>query len=97
VLMHVEFIRNVDGHLTCTALPLVRFTTEERLAEIIAQHRAEQVRVNNPHTFIIEEGKQGGDLAPELLEMKRRLDPHGLLNPGKMRAWPALGPQEQTA
>jgi hypothetical protein len=26
VMMHVEFIRNMDGLLTCTALQLVRFT-----------------------------------------------------------------------
>lgn len=93
LLMHTEFIRTADGQTTCTALPLVRFSTEARLNEIIALHRAEGVRVNNPHTFIIEEGKQGGELSAAQLAMKRQLDPHALLNPGKMRAWPAGGTQ----
>ena len=34
---HLEFVR-FDGKVTCFGLPLVRFTTEERLEEIIAIH-----------------------------------------------------------
>ena len=34
---HLEFVR-FDGKLTCFGLPLVRFTTEERLDEIIRIH-----------------------------------------------------------
>ncbi|SEB01992.1 FAD-binding oxidoreductase [Variovorax sp. YR216] len=88
VLMHAEFLRNLDGLITCSALQLVRFTTEERLGEIIRMHRERGVRINNPHTFIVEDGKAGGALAPEIVEMKRRFDPQGLLNPGKLRDWP---------
>jgi hypothetical protein len=47
------------------------------------------VRINNPHVFIVEDGKAGGALAPEIVELKQRFDPHGLLNPGKLRDWPA--------
>ncbi len=88
VLMHAEYLRTMDGLITCSALQLVRFTTEERLAEIIRQHRAHGVRINDPHTFIVEDGKAGGALAPEVVALKRRLDPLGLLNPGKLRDWP---------
>jgi len=88
VLMHAEFLRNFDGLMTCSALQLVRFTTEERLDDIIRMHRERGVRINNPHTFIIEDGKAGGALAPEIVEMKRRFDPQSLLNPGKLRDWP---------
>ena len=87
VLMHVEFLRSMDGFTTCTSLPLVRFTTEERLHEIIQIFRDNGIRVNNPHTYIIEEGKVGGDLPQNVIDMKQRFDPAGLLNPGKMRAW----------
>jgi FAD/FMN-containing dehydrogenase len=89
VLMHVEFLRGLDGLLTCSALQLVRFTTEERLYEIIRMHRERGVRINNPHVFVVEDGKAGGALAPEIVEMKKRFDPRGLLNPGKLRDWPA--------
>ena len=34
VMSHLEFVR-FDGKITCFGLPLVRFTTEERLDEII--------------------------------------------------------------
>jgi hypothetical protein len=60
VLMHAEFIRNIDGHMTCTALQIVRFTTEERLQEIMQLYRDNGVRVNDPHVFIVEDGKAGG-------------------------------------
>ena len=88
ILMHAEFLRNLDGLLTCSALQLVRFTTEERLHEIIRLHREHGVRINNPHTFIVEDGKAGGALPPEIIAMKKRFDPQGLLNPGKLRDWP---------
>lgn len=88
VLMHAEFLRNIDGLITCSALQLVRFTTEARLHEIMAIYREHGVRINNPHVYIVEEGKAGGALAPEVIDMKNRFDPHGLLNPGKLRDWP---------
>ncbi|RZA15651.1 MAG: FAD-binding oxidoreductase [Lysobacteraceae bacterium] len=91
VLMHVEFLRSFDGFTTCTSLPIVRFTTEERLEEIIRIFRDNGIRVNNPHTFILEEGKAGGDLPQAVIDMKRKFDPKGLLNPGKMRAWALPG------
>ena len=47
------------------------------------------MRINNPHVFIVEDGKAGGALPPEVLAMKTRFDPMGLLNPGKLRDWPA--------
>ncbi|MEP6721614.1 MAG: FAD-binding oxidoreductase [Variovorax sp.] len=90
VLMHVEFLRNLEGLITCSALQLVRFSTEARLDEIIRIHREHGVRINNPHTFIVEDGKAGGALAPEIVAMKQRFDPHGLLNPGKLRDWPVV-------
>jgi len=88
VLMHVEFLRGLDGLITCSALQLVRFTTEERLDQIIRLHREHGVRINNPHVFVVEDGKAGGALPPEIVEMKMRFDPRGLLNPGKLRDWP---------
>ena len=41
VLPHTEFIR-FAGRVTCSALPIVRYTTEERLNEIIALHEKQR-------------------------------------------------------
>ena len=88
VMMHLEFIRNVAGLMTCSGLQLVRFSTEERLQEIMQIHREHEVHINNPHVNIVEDGKAGGPLPPEVIAVKRRFDPLGLLNPGKLRDWP---------
>ncbi len=85
VPMHLEFVR-LGGQVCCFGLQLVRFTTEERLAEIIAIHEAAGAPIFNPHAYTLEEGGMkrvdGAQLA-----FKRETDPHGLLNPGKMLAW----------
>lgn len=86
VLMHLEFLRTRDGAFNCSGLQLIRFTSEERLNEIMQIYRDHGVTINNPHVFILEDGKQG-QLNPAVVELKRRFDPQGLLNPGKMRSW----------
>ena len=85
VPMHLEFVR-LRGEIACFGLQLVRFTTEERLAQIIAYHEANGCPVFNPHAFTLEEGgMKRVDQAQ--LAFKREADPSGLLNPGKMLGW----------
>jgi FAD/FMN-containing dehydrogenase len=85
VMGHLEFVR-FNGKVTCFGLPLVRFTTPERLDEIIAIHEAMGAPIFNPHRYTLEEGgmKQTDSVQ---LAFKREADPLGLLNPGKMIAW----------
>jgi FAD/FMN-containing dehydrogenase len=85
VFSHREFVR-FDGNITCFGLPLVRFTTEERLDEIVRLHEDNGCPIFNPHRYTLEEGgmKQTDDVQ---LAFKREADPEGLLNPGKMIAW----------
>jgi FAD/FMN-containing dehydrogenase len=82
---HLEFIR-FDGNVCCAGLPIVRFTTEERLDEIIKIHEDNGCPIFNPHRYTLEEGgmKQTDEVQ---LAFKREADPKGLLNPGKMVAW----------
>ena len=82
---HVEYIR-FDGSIGAAGLPLVRFTTEERLDEIIRIHEEDGCWVFNPHRYTLEEGgmKQTDEVQ---LAFKRQTDADGLLNPGKMIAW----------
>ena len=82
---HLEFIR-FDGNVCCAGLPIVRFTTEERLEEIIRIHEENGCPVFNPHRYTLEEGGMKQTDAVQLA-FKREADPKGLLNPGKMIAW----------
>lgn len=88
--MHLEFLRTKEGAFNCSGLQLVRYTTDERLQEIMQIYRDHGVQINNPHVYVVEDGKQNNQLDPAVLEMKRRFDPMGLLNPGKLRSWETL-------
>ena len=82
---HLEFIR-FDGNVACTGLPLVRFTTEARLDEIMRIHEDNGCPIFNPHRYTLEEGGMKQTDAVQLA-FKKEADPDGLLNPGKMIAW----------
>ena len=86
VLVHLEFIRTKEGAMNCSGLQLIRFSTEQRLNEIMQIHRDHGVYIANPHVFIVEDGKQG-QVNPDVVATKMKFDPAGLLNPGKLRGW----------
>ena len=52
LMMHLEFQR-VGGQVTCSGLPVIRFTTPERLAEIVAHHEQCGVLIANPHFYTL--------------------------------------------
>ncbi|HEY9796223.1 MAG TPA: FAD-binding oxidoreductase [Leptolyngbyaceae cyanobacterium] len=85
VMMHLEFIR-MGGQIAPAALQVVRYTTEERLNEIIRYHEEKGAFIANPHTYILEDGGRK-TVDVEQLKFKEKVDPYGLLNPGKMKAW----------
>lgn len=83
ILFHIEFMKNGDGIVVPGAIPVVRFTTEERLNDMIAYCRSIGVFVANPHVNYLEDaGRFRADNIQ--LRAKQRYDPRGLLNPGKM-------------
>lgn len=85
VMIHLEFLR-VDGRAVPIGLQLVRYTTEARLNEIIHYHEENGTAIANPHTYILEDGGRKV-IDPVQLQFKEMVDPYGLMNPGKMRAW----------
>ena len=83
--MHIEMTR-FDGRIVFSGLPIVRYTTEERLNEIIKLHEDNGCLVFNPHRYTLEEGgMKKTDKAQ--LAFKQEADPLGMLKPGKMIAW----------
>ena len=85
VMMHVEYLRSA-GTVIPAALQLVRYTTPDRLQEIIRYHEAQGAFIANPHTYILEDGGRKTIDAVQV-NFKAQVDPYGLLNPGKMRGW----------
>lgn len=83
--MHIEMTRQ-DGTVTFSGLPLVRYTSEARLEEIIRIHEDNGCNVFNPHRYTLEEGGMKRTDQKQLA-FKREADPKGMLNPGKMVAW----------
>ncbi len=83
ILFHIEFMKNGEGVVIPGAIPVVRFTTEERLNDMIAFCRSIGVFVANPHVNYLEDG---GRFRPDNIQLmaKQKYDPRGLLNPGKM-------------
>lgn len=82
---HLEFVR-FDGKVLCFGLPIVRFTGERRLDEIVAIFEDNGCPIFNPHRYTLEEGGMKQTDAVQLA-FKREADPDGLLNPGKMIGW----------
>ncbi|MEO0805154.1 MAG: FAD-binding protein, partial [Cyanobacteria bacterium J06643_4] len=85
VIMHLEYLRS-EGRILPAALQLVRYTTPERLNEIIRYHEEKGAFIANPHTYLLEDGGRK-TIDENQLAFKEKVDPYGLLNPGKMRGW----------
>jgi FAD/FMN-containing dehydrogenase len=83
ILFHMEFMKNGDGQVIPGAIPLVYFTSEERLNEMIGFCREIGVFVANPHVNNVEGGGRYRADNAQLLA-KKQYDPKGLMNPGKM-------------
>lgn len=85
IAIHLEFLK-AAGKAVPAGLQLLRFTTEERLQEIIDYHEANGAFIANPHVYTIEDG---GDkqIDHDKVAFKQQIDPYGLLNPGKMRGF----------
>jgi FAD/FMN-containing dehydrogenase len=83
ILLHIEFMKNGENVVIPGAIPVIKFTTEERLNDMIAYCRSIGVFVANPHVNYLEDG---GRFRQDNIQLraKERYDPRGLLNPGKM-------------
>lgn len=91
VLFHLEFQRR-QGRVFNSSLPIVKFTTPERLMEIQRLAGERGIQVSNPHTYLLNAAGWKKIDAPQP-EFKRLADPFGLMNPGKLIGWEAEAAQ----
>lgn len=86
VMLRLEYIR-YDGDLAANGAQLIPFRSAERIREIIDTHEAHDIPVANPHVYTLEDGSRHKRVPGDQLSFKRVVDPHGLLNPGKMTGY----------
>jgi FAD/FMN-containing dehydrogenase len=75
-----------QGAPRIAALPLVRWHGNEQLNALMQDCRELGAVVFNPHVLTVEDGGLGV-IDADQVAAKRRFDPNGLLNPGKLRGW----------
>ncbi len=86
LLLHLEFQRRF-GRVFVSSLPILRYRSPERLAEVIRVAESMGGAVSSPHTYVLDNAGWKRTDAPQP-EFKSLADPHGLMNPGKLKAWP---------
>jgi FAD/FMN-containing dehydrogenase len=89
VIHHFEFIRYA-GLPTGAGLPLIKYTTDKRLYEIMEIYRAHGVFIADPHIWMLEDSAGYKSADADLIGFKREVDPLGICNPGKMRTYVPL-------
>ena len=86
VLFHHEMAR-MASEVQIFALPLVRWTSKERMYEIIKEMETEDgCTIFDPHAVTIEDGGMK-EVDSVLIDFKKEADPFGLMNPGKTKGW----------
>lgn len=89
--IHLCFLR-YEGQIAANGAHLLRLPDDDaaaraRLAQIIAAHEDAGIPVANPHVNTLEDGSRHKRVPGDQLGFKAQVDPHGLLNPGKMTSY----------
>jgi hypothetical protein len=69
--------------MSASGIPVIRYTTPERIYEIIAGYESCGIMIANPHVVTLEDGSRYKRVDADQLGFKQQVDPMGLLNPGK--------------
>ena len=93
MMHHYECVR-FDGRVTVQGIPVFRYTGRDQLDRLVKAHEALGIRIANAHTWLLQNGGMK-KIDDAQFEFRKRHDPYGLANPGKMAGWqggPALKP-----
>ena len=85
LLWHLESVRQ-QGSQRLAALPLVRWKGKDVLQKLIIDCKEQGAIIFNPHVVTVEDGGLGV-VDVNQVDAKRRYDPEGILNPGKLKGW----------
>lgn len=85
ILWHLEAVSQ-QGIPRIAALPVLKWSNENDLNDIIDQCRHFGAIIFNPHVLTVEEGGLGV-IDADQVKAKLEYDSKGLLNPGKLKGW----------
>jgi FAD/FMN-containing dehydrogenase len=80
--LHLEYKR-FNGYMTAEGVPLFRYQGFAQMTRLYRAFEAEGARIANAHTFLLQNGGMK-DLDEKQIGFKRDVDPHLLMNPGKV-------------
>jgi len=80
--LHLEYKR-FAGYVTAEGVPLFRYQGFEHMTRLYKAFEGEGVRIANVHTFLLQNGGMK-DIDEAQIAFKRTVDPHLLMNPGKI-------------
>jgi len=84
LIHHVEFTRGSDQDIpTPGGMTIVRYESDEQLYDIIRFSEEVGMRIADPHSYFLDNDVRWN--GQPILDAKRDWDPHGLLNPGKLK------------
>ncbi len=86
MMHHYECVR-FNGAVTCQGVPVFKWHDRAQLDRLVRAHEALGIRIANPHTWLLQNGGMKR-IDEAQIEFRRRHDPNGLMNPGKMAGWP---------
>ena len=86
LMQHFEFTRYA-GQVSASGLGLIKYTSDERLNEIMEIHRRHGVLIADPHIWMLEDSAGFKSANADLMGFKHEVDPFGICNPGKMRSY----------
>jgi FAD/FMN-containing dehydrogenase len=89
--LHVEFLF-YDGQLAANGYPRMAFRDDAQIAEMIAAYESFGIMIANPHVWTVEDGSRHKRVPGDQVAFKAKVDPHGLLNPGKMTSYVPVAP-----
>lgn len=75
-------VRRWEGDLVCSGSTFITFEKEEEVEDVVRMMREEGIRVANPHASNVR-GVGKKEIGPADIAFKQRMDPKGLLNPGR--------------
>jgi len=90
---HYECVR-FNGAVTAQGIPVFKWQDRAQLDRLVRAHEELGIRIANPHTWLLQNGGMKR-IDEAQIEFRRRHDPKGLMNPGKMAGWPT-GPALKT-